>query len=269
MLRTEHGGMNEVLADVAALTGDPTYLALARRFSHEALLAPLAEARDPLDGLHANTQIPKVVGFQRIFDADGRGALREGRALLLADGGRPAIVRHRRPRRRRALLPARRLRQASPLGEDDGDVLHAQHAAADAHAVPGRAVAAYADYYERALYNGILASQDPESGMMTYFQATRPGYVRLFHTPERSFWCCTGTGMENHAKYGDSIYFHERRRAVGQSLHPVGRDVEGEGAHAAADDQLSRERGTHLTVTVEQARCAPRSRCGSPAGAAG
>ena len=67
--------------------------------------------------------------------------------------------------------------------------------------------AAYFDYYERALYNGILASQDPESGMMTYFQATRPGYVRLFHTPERSFWCCTGTGMENHAKYGDSIYF--------------------------------------------------------------
>src|SRR5437667_3392559 len=68
--------------------------------------------------------------------------------------------------------------------------------------------AAFADYYERTLYNGILASQDPESGMMTYFQATRPGYVRLFHTPERSFWCCTGTGMESHAKYGDSIYFH-------------------------------------------------------------
>jgi DUF1680 family protein len=69
--------------------------------------------------------------------------------------------------------------------------------------------AAYADFYERALYNGILASQDPESGMMTYFQATRPGYVRLFHTPDRSFWCCTGTGMENHAKYGDSIYFED------------------------------------------------------------
>src|SRR5205085_2518817 len=68
--------------------------------------------------------------------------------------------------------------------------------------------AAYADYYERALYNGILASQDPESGMMTYFQATRPGYVRLYHTPIDSFWCCTGSGMENHAKYGDSIYFH-------------------------------------------------------------
>ena len=79
-------------------------------------------------------------------------------------------------------------------------------------AVHRRAVgASYADYYERALYNGILASQDPDSGMMTYFQATRPGYVRLFHTPEDSFWCCTGTGMENHTKYGDSIYFHDAR----------------------------------------------------------
>jgi DUF1680 family protein len=70
-------------------------------------------------------------------------------------------------------------------------------------------LASYADYYERALYNGVLASQDPDSGMMTYFQATRPGYVRLYHTPEDSFWCCTGSGMENHAKYGDSIYFHD------------------------------------------------------------
>ena len=67
--------------------------------------------------------------------------------------------------------------------------------------------AAYADYYERALYNSILASQDPDSGMMTYFQPTRPGYLKLYCTPTDSFWCCTGSGMENHAKYGDSIYF--------------------------------------------------------------
>jgi DUF1680 family protein len=73
----------------------------------------------------------------------------------------------------------------------------------------GRPEAAYGDYYERGLINGILASQDPDSGMMTYFQATRPGYPKLYCTPEHSFWCCTGTGMENHAKYGDSIYFHD------------------------------------------------------------
>jgi uncharacterized protein len=68
---------------------------------------------------------------------------------------------------------------------------------------------AYADYYERALYNAILASQDPQSGLVTYFQATRPGYVKLYCTPTDSFWCCTGSGMENHAKYGDSIYFQD------------------------------------------------------------
>ena len=68
--------------------------------------------------------------------------------------------------------------------------------------------AAYADYYERTLYNTILASQDPDTGMMTYFQSTRPGYLKLYCTPFDSFWCCTGTGIENHAKYGDSIYFH-------------------------------------------------------------
>jgi DUF1680 family protein len=69
--------------------------------------------------------------------------------------------------------------------------------------------AGYVDYYERTLYNGILASQDPDSGMATYFQGARPGYMKLYHTPEDSFWCCTGTGMENHVKYRDSIYFHD------------------------------------------------------------
>ena len=132
--------------------------------------------------------------------------------------------------------------------------------------------AAYFDYYERALYNGILASQDPESGMMTYFQATRPGYVRLFHTPERSFWCCTGTGIENHAKYGDSIYFRELGRAVGQPLHSVGRDVEGDRAHAAADDRLPRDAGhaphgidrqaaVRATLHVRRPAGAPAWRC--------
>jgi DUF1680 family protein len=67
--------------------------------------------------------------------------------------------------------------------------------------------ARYADFYERALINGILASQDPDSGMATYFQGARPGYMKLYHTPYDSFWCCTGSGMENHAKYGEAIYF--------------------------------------------------------------
>jgi DUF1680 family protein len=72
----------------------------------------------------------------------------------------------------------------------------------------------YIDYFERALFNGILASQDPQSGMMSYFQSTRPGYVRLYHTPFDSFWCCTGSGLENHARYGETIFAHDRHHLV-------------------------------------------------------
>ena len=130
MLGTEHGGMNEVLADVSALTGDPKYLTLARRFSHEALLTPLSDGRDTLDGLHANTQIPKVVGFQRLFELTGEDAIGARRG----SSGRRSSTGARSPRAATATASTssrRRLREASAVGEDDGDVLHAQHAAAD------------------------------------------------------------------------------------------------------------------------------------------
>jgi DUF1680 family protein len=209
MLGIEHGGMNEVLADVSALTGDPKYLSLARRFSHEALLAPLADQRDALDGLHANTQIPKVVGFQRLFELTGDERYRRAaRFFWQTVAGRRSFVTGGHGDNEHFFPPAdfakhlpsaktmetccthNMLRLTRLLFQDDPR-------------------GTYADYYERALYNGILASQDPDTAMTTYFQATRPGYVRLFHTPDRSFWCCTGTGIENHAKHGDSIYFHD------------------------------------------------------------
>ena len=69
--------------------------------------------------------------------------------------------------------------------------------------------AAKMDFYERALYNHILGSQDPETGMFVYLMSLKPGHFKTYSTPENSFWCCVGTGMENHSKYGDSIYFHD------------------------------------------------------------
>jgi len=208
MLDREHGGMNEVLADLAEITGDGRYLRLARRFSHLALLDPLERGEDKLDGLHSNTQIPKVIGFSRIYAVsrgDG-GALDRAaeffwdtvvNARSFATGGH-GDVEHFFPKAQFAkhlgsaktmetCCTHNMLRLTRTLFERD-------------------ASARYTDYFERALYNGILASQDPESGMMTYFQSTRPGYVRLYHTPFDSFWCCTGSGMENHARYGENIY---------------------------------------------------------------
>jgi DUF1680 family protein len=206
MLEREHGGMNEVLADVAMLRPMAGYGRLARRFSHHALLEPLAAGRDTLDGLHANTQIPKVLGFQRIGEIEDDTQMKGAAKFFwdtvvknrsYATGGH-GDVEHFFPTNEFAkrldsgktmetCCTHNMLRLTRALNERDPQV-------------------AYMDYFERALFNGILASQDPETGMNTYFQSTRPGYVRLYHTPFDSFWCCTGSGIENHARYGESIF---------------------------------------------------------------
>lgn len=207
MLGWEHGGMNEVLADVYALTGEKRFLTLAERFCHRALLEPLARSRDTLDGLHSNTQIPKVIGFNRLYELTGRGDYGAASRFFwrtvverrtFATGGN-GDFEHFFP-------PAEFLKHLSSAKTMETCCSHNMlRLTRSLFALEPSA--AYADHYERALYNSILASQDPDSGMMTYFQPTRPGYLKLYCTPTDSFWCCTGSGMENHAKYGDSIYF--------------------------------------------------------------
>lgn len=209
MLETEHGGMNEVFADLYVLTGDANYRHLAERFSHKAIMTPLARGRDNLDGLHANTQLPKIVGFQRVWEVTGNPQYRDASVFFWKT---VALTR-----------------AFATGGHGDNEHFFPMADFAD-HVFSAKASetccqhnmlkltralflydpqAVYADYYERTLYNGVLASQDPDSGMATYFQGARPGYMKLYHTPEDSFWCCTGTGMENHVKYRDSIYFHD------------------------------------------------------------
>jgi DUF1680 family protein len=209
MLGTEHGGMNEIYADLHFMTGNPEYLTIAQRFSHKAIMEPLAEGRDYLDGLHANTQVPKIVGFQRVYEATGDTKYRAAAAFFWET--------------------VTRTRSFASGGHGDNEHFFAM-ADFSKHVFSAKGSetccqynmlkltralflhdprAEYADYYERTLYNGILASQDPDSGMATYFQGARPGYMKLYHTTEDSFWCCTGTGMENHVKYRDAIYFHD------------------------------------------------------------
>ena len=206
MLDREHGGMNELFADLCAITGDSRYLKLAVRFSHRALLEPLSRGQDRLDGLHANTQIPKVIGFGRIHELGGDVNFIDAAAFFwstvvrtrsFATGGH-GDVEH--------FFPvgdfAQRLSSAKTMETCcTHNMLRLTRTLYTRDPQP-----AYFNYFERALYNGILASQDPDSGMMTYFQSTRPGYVKLYHTPFDSFWCCTGSGMENHARYGESIF---------------------------------------------------------------
>jgi DUF1680 family protein len=206
MLRAEFGGMNEVMADIHAITGDPKYLEAARKFQHRAVLDPMIRGEDRLTGLHANTQIPKVIGMQRIAMLGGGEDLQRGARFFwdtvtqtrnVAFGGNSVAEHFNDPKDFRRMLEHREgpetcntynmLRLAGMLFET-------------------RPSGAYADYYERALFNHILSSIHPKEPGYVYFTPIRPQHYRVYSQPDQCFWCCVGSGMENPGRYGEFIY---------------------------------------------------------------
>lgn len=206
MLRSEHGGLNEVFADVAAITGNEKYLKLARQFSHEHLLKPLLAREDRLTGMHANTQIPKVLGFKRIAEVENNSSWEEAARFFwekvvqertVSFGGNSAFE-HFHP------------------ANDFTRMLHGTEGPETCNTYNMLRLSnmlyrtslneRYIDYYERGLYNHILSSQHPEHGGLVYFTQIRPGHYRVYSQPHTSMWCCVGSGIENHAKYGELIY---------------------------------------------------------------
>ncbi len=207
MLYCEHGGMNEVLADLYVLTGEQKYMDLARRFNHQDVLGPLSRGVDDLTGLHGNTQIPKVIGAARQFELSGDKSLRDAAEFFwktvtdyhtFAIGGHGDNEYFGVP----GLL-------SEMLSNHTAETCNTYNMLKlTTHLFSWSPNEEYASYYERALYNHILASQHPQTGMMCYFMPLKQGTRKRFSSPTNSFWCCVGTGMENHARYGEAIYWH-------------------------------------------------------------
>lgn len=207
MLMTEFGGMNEVLANLYAVTGDAEHLRLARTFDHAFLFDPLARGEDTLDGLHANTQIPKVIGAAREYELTAERRYRDiatffwERVALhrsYANGGHS---------NGEVFFPVEHF--SRHLGADSSETCNTYNMLKlSRHLFSWTASARVMDFYERGLYNHILASQDPETGMMIYYCPLKPGAFRTYSTRDASFWCCVGTGLENHARHPESVYFH-------------------------------------------------------------
>lgn len=209
MLRSEHGGLNETFADVAAITGDERYLKLAHRFSHQLVLQPLLQQEDKLTGMHANTQIPKVIGFKRIADVEGNRDWSEAARYFWE-----TVVKHRS-----ITIGGNSVREHFHPADDFSSMLTSEQGPETCNTYNMLRLtkmlyetsgdAAYMDFYERALYNHILSTQDPVQGGFVYFTPMRAGHYRVYSQPQTSFWCCVGSGMENHARYGEMIYGHK------------------------------------------------------------
>jgi DUF1680 family protein len=207
MLQVEHGGMSEVLIDLYSRTGNERYRDASLRFHHHAVIEPLRAGRDELPGKHANTQIPKITGAARSYEVlgePGDRALAEGFWQRVVD--RHSWVIGGNSDGEHFFLPETAPSHLSPATAESCNTYNMLKLTE--HLFTWQPRVAYADYYERALYNHILASQEPEQGMFAYFMSLKPGHFRTYSTPTDSFWCCVGSGMENHTKYGEAIYFH-------------------------------------------------------------
>ncbi len=206
MLYCEHGGMCEVFGLLYEITKNKDYLNLSIRFIDKEIIYPLMKNKDELEGKHANTQIPKILGIAKLYDITKDEKYKQvcelfwnivTRERSYAIGGN-SIDEHFGKIR------------TETLGVTTAETCNTYNMLKlteylykwDHHSK-------YIDYYEKALYNHILASQDPISGMKTYFVSTKPGHFKVYCSLDKSFWCCTGSGMENPGKYTKNIYYVE------------------------------------------------------------
>jgi hypothetical protein len=209
ILQTEFGGMNEALGNLSAVTGKPQYLHLAGRFEKNMFLDPLAEHRDELKGIHANTHIPQVIGAARRYELTGENRYRDIASFFFdtvtterayCTGGTSNDEFWRTP-------PGK---LSTELGKHTEECCCGYNMLKLArHIFAWTADPRVMDYYERTLFNSRLGTQNLEDSGMGYFLPLGPGYWKYFNTTYDSFWCCTGTGVEEFAKTGDSIYFHD------------------------------------------------------------
>lgn len=208
MQLVEHGGMNESLFNLYAITSKEKYLSLARRFDHLKFFGPLAERRDELKGLHANTNIPKVIGAARGYELTG-----DERYHTIADYFWREVVTQR------TYCTGGTSDNEGWNGDPGHLATQLGHSAEECccgynmlkltrHIYGWTGDPAAMDYYERTLFNSRLGTQDAE-GMKMYYLSLKPGLWKTFGTRTDSFWCCTGTGAEEFAKLADTIYFHD------------------------------------------------------------
>jgi len=251
MLRTEYGGMNEVLVNLGALTKKSRYIETARLFEQPGILDPLAERRDELQSLHANTNVPKIIGAARMYEVTGDRRYRQIAEYFLEEVltarnyviGNTSLDEHWN-------APAGQLK--GTLGWKNAECCVAYNLMKLQRLVFGwTGDARWMDAYERSLFNCRLGTQDA-NGLKQYFFPLAAGYWRAYNSPEESFWCCTGTGAEEFAKFTDTIFFRRGSDVYVNQFLASTLDWKEEGLLIDQVTQFPSEQGTTLRIKTSR-----------------
>lgn len=215
-LNCEHGGMNESLLDAYQLFGDAKYLAAAKKYTHKAMLNGMQTFNASfLDGKHANTQVPKFIGMERIGEMDGAAA----NYITAAENFWKDVATNRTVCIGGNSVNEHFLAAANGnryIDQPDGpESCNTNNMMKFSEMLFDRTSdAKYVDFFEQAMWNHILSTQDPKTGGYVYFTTLRPQGYRIYSEPNKGMWCCVGTGMENHSKYGHFIYTHDGKKTL-------------------------------------------------------
>jgi DUF1680 family protein len=254
ILVSEHGGLNEVFADVYDITQEQKYLDLARKYSHQEILKPLLNHEDKLTGLHANTQIPKVVGFMRVGELAGDSAWVDASDFFW----------HTVVNNRTITIGGNSTHEHFHPVDDFSSMVESRQGPETCNTYNMLKLSKqlylhkndlkYMDFYEQALYNHILSSQHPEHGGLVYFTPMRPRHYRVYSNPEETFWCCVGSGIENHEKYGELIYAHNKEDVFVNLFIPSELNWEEKGLKLTQKTDFPDVENTSLTLNLEEAK---------------
>jgi hypothetical protein len=254
ILNTEYGGMNEVLYNLAAVTNDDRWAKTGDRFTKKIFFNPLALRRDELRGLHVNTHIPQVIGAARRYELSSDMRFHDVADYFWYEvtGARSYVTggtsngegwltqpRHLAEELKRSVATAEcccaynMLKLTRQLYTWTGDPR-------------------YFDYYERALVNHRLGTIHPGTGATMYYLSLTPGAWKTFSTEDKSFWCCTGTGVEEYSKLNDSIYFHDDAGLYVNLFVPSELSWTEKGIRVRQDTKFPESANTTLTITADR-----------------
>jgi len=251
MEKNEFGGMIEVGYNLYAITGNIHDKELAEFFYDHSVLDPLAHKEDRLAKLHANTQFPKIIGEARGYELTGSKDQQTIANFFwqtvidhhtYATGGNSDDEHFDEPDKLAGHMTARTTETCNTY-----NMLKLTR-----HLFTWTADVKYADYYEQALYNHILAAQDPETGMASYFMPFKPGLFKVYSTPLNSFWCCVGTGFESNAKFAEAIYYHNDEGIFVNLFIPSVLKWRERGVQITQKTGYPQNSGTYLTIDSAQ-----------------